>query len=340
MVKTYSEAGVDIGKEIESIDAIVGELKYRRTGFGEVLDIGRHFTGLVDFGEHALSLCTDGVGTKLIVANAMKKWDTVGIDCVALNVNDMICVGAEPLAFVDYLAVSKYDTEVVRQIGVGLNRGAELANVNLIGGEFSTVPEIVKDFDLAGTCMGFVKKDRIIAGGRVRPGDSIIGFRSSGIHSNGLTLARKVIYSSGLANDAELPIGHEKVGDSLLEPSTIYVRPVMDLIKEFDVKGMANITGGGFRNIARMSSDVEFRIGDPFEPQAIFENIKSLGKIDVREMYQTFNMGLGFTAVVSKDDADSALNFLRGRVEAKVIGSVVEGKGVTIPEKNIHYRKY
>lgn len=340
MVKTYSEAGVDIGKEIESIDAIVGELKYRRTGFGEVLDIGRHFTGLVDFGEHALSLCTDGVGTKLIVANAMKKWDTVGIDCVALNVNDMICVGAEPLAFVDYLAVSKYDTEVVRQIGVGLNRGAELANVNLIGGEFSTVPEIVKDFDLAGTCMGFVKKDKMITGERVRPGDSVIGFRSSGIHSNGLTLARKVIYSSGFSNHAELPIGHEKVGDSLLEPSTIYVRPVMDLIKEFDVKGMANITGGGYRNIARMSSDVEFRIDDPFEPQAIFENIQSLGKIDVREMYQTFNMGLGFTAVVSRDDADSVVNFLKSRVEAKVIGSVVEGKGVTIPEKDIHYRKY
>lgn len=340
MVKTYSEAGVDIGKEIESIDAIVGELKYRRTGFGEVLDIGRHFTGLVDFGEHALSLCTDGVGTKLIVANAMKRWDTVGIDCVALNVNDMICVGAEPLAFVDYLAVSKYDTEVVRQIGVGLNRGAELANVNLIGGEFSTVPEIVKEFDLAGTCMGFVKKDRMITGEQVRPGDSIIGLRSSGIHSNGLTLARKVIYSSGLSNQAELPIGHEKVGDSLLEPSTIYVRPVMDLTKEFDVKGMANITGGGYRNIARMSSDAEFRIDDPFEPQAIFENIQSLGKIDVREMYQTFNMGLGFTAVVSRDDADLVVNFLKGRVEAKVIGSVVEGKGVTIPEKDIHYRKY
>jgi phosphoribosylformylglycinamidine cyclo-ligase len=340
MVKTYSEAGVDIGKEAESIDAIVGELKYRRTGFGEIMEIGRHFTGLVDFGDHALSLCTDGVGTKLLIANAMKKWDTIGIDCVALNVNDMICVGAEPLAFVDYLAVSKYETEVIRQIGVGLNRGAELANVNLIGGEFSTIPEIVKGFDLAGTCMGFVKKDKVITGERVEPGDSIVGFRSSGIHSNGLTLARKVIFTAGHSIHDELPIGHEKVGDALLEPYTIYVRPVMDLIREFDVKGMANITGGGYRNVARMSSDVEFRIDEPFEPQPIFENIQSLGKIEDREMYQTFNMGLGFVAVVSKDDADSVVNFLKGRVDAKVIGSVVQGKGVTVPEKGLHYQKY
>jgi phosphoribosylformylglycinamidine cyclo-ligase len=340
MVKTYSQAGVDIEKESESIDAIVGELKYRRTGFGRILDIGRHFTGLVDFGEHALSLCTDGVGTKLLVANAMKKWDTVGIDCIALNVNDMICVGAEPLAFVDYLAVSRYDTEVVRQIGVGLNTGAELANITLVGGEFSTIPEIVKDFDLAGTCMGFVKKGRIITGEGVQPGDSVIGFRSSGIHSNGLTLARKVIQAAGYSYDDDLPIGQEKVGDALLEPYTIYVRPVMDLIKEFDIKGMANITGGGFRNIARMSSNVEFRIDDPFEPHSVFKSIQSLGNIDDSEMYQTFNMGLGFTAVASADDAESVVSFLKGRVEAKVVGSVVDGKGVTVPGKNIQYHKY
>jgi phosphoribosylformylglycinamidine cyclo-ligase len=340
MVKTYSEAGVDIEKESESIDAIVGELKFRRTGLGQILDIGRHFTGLIDFGDHALSLCTDGVGTKLLVANAMKKWDTVGIDCIALNVNDMICVGAEPLAFVDYLAVSRYDTDIVRQIGVGLNKGAELANITLVGGEFSTIPEIVKDFDLAGTCLGFVKKDSIITGESVEPGDSIVGFRSSGIHSNGLTLARKVIQSAGYSFDDELPIGHEKAGDTLLEPYTIYVRPVLDLIGEFDVKGMANITGGGFRNLARMSSDVEFRIEDPFEPHPIFQNVQTLGKIDDREMYQTYNMGLGFAAVLSKDDAKSAVNFLKGRAEAKVVGTVVEGRGVSVPDKDLHYHKY
>ncbi len=340
MVRTYSEAGVDIDKESESIDAIVSELTFRREGLGKMMDIGRHFTGLIDFGDYALSLCTDGVGTKLLVAKAMNKWDTVGIDCVALNVNDMICVGAEPLAFVDYLAVSRYETEIVRQIGVGLNRGAEDANVSLVGGEFSTIPEIVKDFDLAGTCMGYVRKDKIITGERIEPGDSVIGFRSSGIHSNGLTLARKVLESAEYSFKDVLPIGHERVGDALLVPYTIYVRPVLDMIKQFDVKGMANITGGGFRNIVRMNSKVGFKIDSPFDPHPIFENIQSLGKIEDKEMYQTFNMGLGFVAVVPKNDADEVVNFLKGRVEAKVIGSVLHGKGVSIPEKGIHYQKY
>lgn len=340
MVKTYAEAGVDIEKESESIDAIVRELKYRRTGIGKIMDIGRHFTGLIDFGDVALSLCTDGVGTKLLVAKAMNKWDTVGIDCVALNVNDMICVGAEPLAFVDYLAVSRYDTEVVRQIGIGLNRGAEMANISLIGGEFSTIPEIVRDFDLAGTCLGYVKKEEMITGDKIVPGDSIMGFRSSGIHSNGLTLARKVIESSGYAYEDRLPVGNEKVGDAMLEPYSIYVRPVLDLIREFDVKGMANVTGGGFRNLARMNPNVEFRIDNLFAPHPIFESIQSLGGIADEEMYQTFNMGLGFSAVVSKEDAESVVSYLKGRTEAKFIGTVVEGKGVSIPDKGIHYHGY
>ncbi len=340
MVKTYSEAGVDIEKESESIDAIVGELKYRRSGIGKIMDIGRHFTGLIDFGEFALSLCTDGVGTKLLVAKAMNKWDTVGIDCIALNVNDMICVGAEPLAFVDYLAVSKYDKEIVRQIGVGLNTGAEEANISMVGGEFSTIPEIVKDFDLAGTCLGYVKKENIITGEKVQAGDSIVRLRSSGIHSNGLTLARKVIQSGGYTFEDELPIGNEKAGDALLEPYSIYVRPVLDLIKEFKVRGMANITGGGFRNLARINSDVEFRVDDPFDPHPIFQNIQNIGGIEDREMYQTFNMGMGFAVIVSEEDAQSAVQSLKGRVDAKVVGSVVEGKGVTIPQKDIQYEKY
>jgi phosphoribosylformylglycinamidine cyclo-ligase len=340
MVKTYTEAGVDIEKESESIEAIVKELRYSRTGLGSLMDIGRHFTGLIDFGEFALSLCTDGVGTKLLVAKGMNKWDTIGIDCVALNVNDMICVGAEPLAFVDYFALSRYDKEVAKQIGIGLNSGAEMANISIVGGELSTIPEIVKDFDLAGTCLGYVRKDKIITGEEISPGDSIIGFRSSGIHSNGLTLARKVFESAGMSFMDNLPNSNQRVGDALLEPYTIYVRPVLDLVKNFDVKGMANITGGGFRNMARINSDVEFRIDDPFDPHPIFENIQRLGEIEDREMYQTFNMGLGFVAVVPEGDADSALELLKDKVEVKVIGSIAEGKGVSVPGIGLHFEKY
>ena len=163
MVKTYAEAGVDQSRKASHISAIVEQLTYKRKGKGRPATRIGHFTGLIENGKQALSLCTDSVGTKLIVASQMRKWDTVGIDCVAMNVNDMVCIGAEPLAFVDYVAVEKYDEEIARQIGIGLNEGARQANVSIIGGEVAILPEVVRDFDLAGTCLGIVEKSKIIA---------------------------------------------------------------------------------------------------------------------------------------------------------------------------------
>jgi len=198
MRMTYAKAGVNIDQKSAAISRLVKMLGFRREGLGKMLDLEGHFTGLIDFGEYALSLCTDGVGTKLLVADAMEKWDTVGIDCMAMNANDMICVGAEPLAFVDYIAIDKPSPEKARQIGKGLNRGAEMANVSIIGGEIAVLPELVRGFDLAGTCLGAVKKSEIITGAGIRPGDAIIGVRSTGIHSNGFSLARKVVEGANI----------------------------------------------------------------------------------------------------------------------------------------------
>ncbi|MFQ6127314.1 MAG: phosphoribosylformylglycinamidine cyclo-ligase [Thermoplasmata archaeon] len=340
MVRTYKESGVDIDAEKESIRSLVTQLTFRRKGLGASFDIPGFFTGLINFGEYFLSLCTDSVGTKLLVASSLGKWDTVGIDCIAMSVNDMICIGAEPLAFVDYFAVERYDKEISRQIGIGLNEGAKRANISIVGGEFATLPEIVKGFDLGGTCLGFVKKDQMISGSEIEEGDSIVGLASSGIHSNGLTLARRLL-SEAEVSLQEKPSGLSRtVGEELLEPTQIYVREVLDIIKKFRIKGMANITGGALRNLIRLKKSVQFVITDPMEPQPIFNFLQELGGIEEKEMYQTFNMGLGFALVCGREEADSVMETIGDRIPSKTIGIVDEGTGAFVPDLDLRYNKY
>ena len=188
---TYKNTGVDIKKEEKAIKAILSNIKSTRKGIGKPL--GGHYAGMIDFGDYALVLCTDGVGSKVKIADVLKKYDTVGIDCIAMNANDAICVGAEPLSFVDYLAIDDPKPEITKEIGKGLAEGAKQANISIIGGETASLPEIINGFDLAGTCLAYVKKKDIITGEKIKPGDIIIGLKSSGIHSNGYTLVRKVI---------------------------------------------------------------------------------------------------------------------------------------------------
>ena len=324
-VTTYSEAGVDISEEAEFISSLTKNLKSRRVGLGSSLGILGHFAGLIEFGEYALVLCTDGVGTKVIIADEMKKWDTVGIDCIAMNVNDIICVGAEPLAFVDYLAMEKLDKKKADQIGIGLNRGAEISNISIIGGETATLPDIIKGFDLAGTCLGYVKKDEIITGEKIKVGDAIIGLRSSGIHSNGLTLARKVFKNNGYGYHDKLPYSDQDItiGESLLCPTKIYVKEILKIIKKYEVHGLAHITGGGWQNIERLKPDVEFVLENPLEPHEIFKVIKKVGKITDLEMHRTFNMGIGFAIVLENKIAKMVLADLKkDKVEAQIVGTV------------------
>ncbi len=323
---TYKDAGVDILGEEDAISALVGQLRFARTGLGAPYSLGGHYAGLIDFGDHALSLCTDGVGTKLLIAEALNKWDTVGIDCIAMNVNDIICLGATPLAFVDYIAAERLDPGVFTEIGKGLNRGAELSNISIIGGESATLKGVVNGLDLAGTCLGMVKKTDIITGEHIVPGDVVIGLASSGVHSNGFTLARKVFEGKGYGftdSYGEL----DAIGLALLEPTRIYVREILALLeKDFDIRGLSHITGGGLRNLGRLNGNVGMEIDDPLEPLPVFRAIQELGNVTEKEMYTTFNMGCGFALVAPEEDAKGIMSSLESR--AKVIGKVTRDNGV------------
>ncbi len=321
----YKDAGVDINKEEEFIKALVREIKYERKDFKK-FPLNMSFTGMVEFGEHYMAMNTDGVGTKIIVAEQMKKWDTIGMDCIAMNVNDTITVGAEPVAFVDYLAISRYDTEIARDIGRGLNEGAKLANVTILGGETATIPEITNGIDLSGTSIGFVRKDKIISGERVKKGDLIFGIPSSGIHSNGLTLARRVL-------NMKEKMGNKRIGDVVLTPTRIYVRDVMNSIKNCDIHGMAHITGGGLKNILRIKK-MRYIIESPLKPQRIFREIMERGNVSIHEMYQTYNMGMGFVIIAPEHCEPEIKNIIP---DSRVVGQVEEGHGVEISEFGIRY---
>ncbi len=340
MVRSYADAGVSQDEKAAHIAALVSQLTYRRRGRGRPLTKIGHFTGLVDLGREALSLCTDSVGTKLLVADEMRKWDTVGIDCVAMNVNDMICIGAQPIAFVDYLAIESYDREKAKQIGIGLNRGAKLADVSIIGGEIAVLPEVVRAYDLAGTCLGVVDKKRIIDGRGVKPGDVIVGLPSTGIHSNGLTLARRILRDASLTVVDRVDGSEDAWGPTLLEPTAIYVRPVLRALRHAKIHGLAHITGGGLRNLARLNSKVEFRVTDPMEPQLLFRELQAIGGIADSEMYETFNMGMGFAIVCPEDEADEVVRALRPQVRARIVGDVQRGRGVSLPSKGLRWDGY
>ncbi len=337
---TYAASGVDIKAKDAAARTLVETLAFSRTGPGAPLGGIGHFAGLIDFpGEYALVMCTDGVGTKLEIANAMRKWDTVGIDCIAMNVNDAICVGAEPIAFVDYLAVEKADPEFTREIGKGLAAGAKESNVSIVGGETAILPDLVKGFDIAGTCLAYVRKDKIIKGDAIRPGDVIIGCASSGVHSNGFTLARRVFADAGIAYTDEVWEGR-LLGDELLTPTRLYVRPVMTLLKTgIPIHGISHVTGSGLLNLPRLSKNVKFVIDDPMPVPRILQEIQTRGGIETAEMYRTFNMGMGLAVVVPREHADDAVMALAKHVDARIVGHVAEGFGVSVPKLDIDFEE-
>ncbi|MDR0522832.1 MAG: phosphoribosylformylglycinamidine cyclo-ligase [Candidatus Methanoplasma sp.] len=334
---TYSKAGVDIDRKSSAIGSLVGELRHRREGIGRMVRIPNLFASLIDYGSEYLTLATDGVGTKLLIAEELGVWDTVGIDCVAMNVNDTICVNAEPMSFVDYVAVAVPDEGVAKAIGKGLEKGAALSDMEIVGGEIAVLPEMVNCVDLSGTCLGRVAKDRVITGESCAEGDLIVGLESSGIHSNGLTLARKVMQAAGVSMTDRLPGIGGTIGEELLTPTEIYVKQVLGMTSAHEVHGLVDITGGGLRNILRMREGLRYVIDDPIRPGPVFEKIRELGGVDDREMYQTLNMGMGFAVIAPPAEAEA---IARENGNAKIVGRVESGRGVLLEEGGVLYDRY
>lgn len=334
---TYEKSGVSIDQKSNAIKALVDKLEYKRDGIGQNVRLPGLFASLIDFGDRYITLATDGVGTKLMIAEALNKWDTVGIDCIAMNVNDTICVNAEPTSFVDYIAIDKPNEEITKEIGIGLQKGAELSNMEIVGGEIAVLPEIVNGVDLSGTCLGYVAKDRIITGETCEEGDLIIALKSSGIHSNGLTLARKIVEANNIGWNDKVSGLSKTMGEELLTPTEIYVKQVLEITSNFNVHGLVDITGGGLRNILRMKKGLQYVISDPVKPAPIFQKLQELGEVEDKEIYQTLNMSMGFTIIAPADDAEQ---IAKKYSNAEIVGRVQKGNGVLLEPGNILYDHY
>jgi phosphoribosylformylglycinamidine cyclo-ligase len=324
----YARAGVSQGDADAAVASLVSALATAAPAESRQVLASGHYANVVRLDDWTgIALSTDGVGTKLVVAEQLNRWDTVGIDCVAMNVNDVVCVGAEPLAMVDYLAVDRADPDVARAIGTGLARGAELAGIEIVGGELAQLGEIINGLDLAGACFGVVVLESMVTGASIEAGDPVIGLPSSGLHSNGYTLARAAL--------AEIPSDDDRLGrplgEVLLEPTEIYVKPIVELLRsEVDVRGLAHITSGGLNNLLRLEGEVGYEIDDPLPVPPVFSLIQELGDVSDEEMHEVFNMGCGFCAVVAAEDEASALALLREHYpDAKRVGVAFEGAGIS-----------
>jgi phosphoribosylformylglycinamidine cyclo-ligase len=309
----YRSTGVDAQKKEGSLSRL---LQYVNQTFSlnqctPLLPIG-YFANVIDLRPVGCSLgiafSTDGVGTKLLVAEMMKKYDTVGIDCVAMNVNDILCVGATPISMVDYIAVSEANAELLEEVARGLYTGCELAGVSLSGGELAQVAELLAQkpetisFDIVGTAIGTVDPSKIIIGQNLREGDLLVGLESSGLHSNGYTLARKICFDvNHFSPEQRVEETGQTLGEQLLRPTRIYVKEVLEIMKSVEVKGLFHITGDGLFNLVRTAEPVGYRIENFPSPPPIFKFLQQFGSISNEEMFRVFNMGIGFALVIPDD---------------------------------------
>ncbi len=332
----YRQSGVDVEEGYRAVDNYKSSAK--RTMVPGVLNGLGSFAGMFEvpagYREPVMVSGTDGVGTKLDIAFALKKYDTVGIDCVAMCVNDVLCHGAKPLFFLDYLACGKLEADVAGALVKGVADGCVQAGAALMGGETAEMPGFYDEgkYDIAGFTVGIAEKSKIIDGSKIREGDVLVGLESSGVHSNGFSLVRKLV------SDYAEPFNGKPIGETLLEPTRIYVKPVLALLEKMDVHGMVHITGGGFyENIPRMYPTGGIHGGESGERlvsrikkgswpvPAIFGELVRRGANPER-MYHTYNMGIGFILAVAKEDADGAVSFLNGLgFPAHKIGTVARG---------------
>lgn len=343
---TYESSGVKTtGGLLDGLLRWVNRTLDLRTGVGKPSEAIGFFANVIELtGNLGLAISTDGVGTKIIVAEMMRKYDTVGIDCIAMNVNDVVCIGAEPIAMVDYLAVEEADEKRLEQIGRGLYEGALIADITIPGGELAQLGEMIRGyregsgFDLAGTCVGVVELDKMLLGRDIVPGDVVVGLRSSGLHSNGYTLARRALLDeAGHGLDRRLPELGRTLGEELLEPTRIYSPAAVEMLKAgLEIHGLAHITSDGFNNLARLDADFGYVLDNLPEPQPIFSMIQKAGRVAAAEMFSVFNMGIGFCVVVIPDHAQAAIDIaLKHGCEAMVIGHTHPD-----PERKVHLPQY
>ncbi len=312
---TYDAAGVNSASEEAALKQLSGWINrtFHFNPAKPLLPLG-YFANVLQLSNNmGLAISTDGVGTKLLIAQALRKYDTVGIDCTAMNVNDVLCVGATPVSMVDYIAVAAMDPGILGEIAKGLHDGAQLAGINIPGGEIAQIRELLREnssqdypFDLVGTCVGTVHPQHLIVGQNIEPGDLVVGIESNGIHSNGFTLARKAL---GLHEDIEsrlLQYSAElarTLGEELLAPTSIYVREVLAMLEaHIGVKALIHITSDGLLNLQRVTSETGYVIETPLPPQPIFSMIQKCGNVDDAEMFRVFNMGTGFCVISAPGD--------------------------------------
>lgn len=370
----YATSGVDISAESASVRALISALgtggSPRTPGTrGASVPHAGGFSGLIEFGPHHLALATDGVGSKLLLAEELGVYDTVAVDCMAMNVNDLLCVGAEPLAFVDYIATPKPDPDTWAALGRSLAVACKKANVTLAGGETASLPDLVRGLDLSGTALGSVERGREIGGENVRRGDVLIGLPSDGVHSNGYSLARSILKKAGARLEEPAPFdlgpgdagriwrrdgargGQPTMGEVLLTPTRIYVDPLVPLLASMRngdgpapyeaLHGMAHITGGGLSNLLRLKKGVGFDVSDPMEIWPEFAWMQREGGVSDLEMHKVFNMGMGMCLVVDADHAQSVTDWLASRMAGtKIVGEVNDSGRVTHKNPSVIFEEY
>lgn len=335
----YKQSGVDTAEADAGLNHIVNRVQgtWPARGMGRViLPIG-YFANVVEMDGVGVAICTDGVGSKTIIATMMSKYDTIGIDCVAMNVNDMICVGAKPISLVDYIGIEKADAGMLDAIGAGLCQGANMADISISGGETAQLKDIINGFDLVGMAVGRVELDKVIAGKDVAEGDVVVGVRSNGVHSNGLSLARKALLENQTFRiDQNIDELGTTLGEELLRPTDIYVREAMEILQRVKgVKALINITSDGLLNLARVHAKVGFEIDHLIEPHPIFELIQRYSHVEDSEMFEVFNMGIGFCYVVNPNAVKLTISILEsyGRSAQPI------GYAVADPKQHVRIRE-
>lgn len=341
---TYAKSGVDRSAITGALQGLLASVRFRPApSHGRSVSAPGHFAGMVRIGRETIAVTTDTVGTKVLLAEQMGRWEEVGEDMVGVNVNDLAAVGARAAGIVDTILCTRPDPAVFRALGRGIDRGLRAAGCSLLGGETAVVPSIVRGIDLGATAIGFFPRGRLpVLGDRIRFGDVVLGIPSAGIHANGFTLVRQLMEAARVDPRQPRRGGPASLGEELLAPTRIYSNAADALAGRAETHGFAHISGGGVRNLVRLRRGVAFVLDRWPTPPPIFEWVQQLGGISDEEMFQTFNMGIGFAVVVSREHLAETRRRLgrAGAPDALEIGHVERGIGVRLPGRGLSYPGY